>query len=58
MRYYENDEFTIPKRYQKMSVEQLESRCRIYEIFHKLRTRFRRPSKTNKLKNAGIKVNF
>lgn len=58
MRYYENDEFTIPNRYQKMSAEQLENRCRIYEIFHKLCTKVRRPSKTNKLKDAGIKVNF
>lgn len=58
MRYYENDEFTIPKRYQKMTAEQLDRECRIYEMFHKFSLKFRRSSKTDKLKDVGIKVNL
>ena len=58
MRYYENDEFTIPKRYQKMTVEQLDRRCRMYEMFHKFILKFRRSSKSDKIKDIGIKFNL
>lgn len=58
MRYYENDEFNIPKRYQAMSVEQLDRSCKAYEVFHKLISKIRRSSKKDKMKEMGIKVNL
>ena len=41
-----------------MTVEQLDRRCKIYEMFHKLISKFRRSSKTDKIKDLGMTVNL
>ena len=57
MKYYENDEFSIPKKYQSMSIEQLDRSCKSWEKFYKFISK-QKPSKKSTLDSLGIKVNF
>lgn len=58
MKYYENDEFVVPEKYQKMTVEQLNKRCSIIEKCHTLVSKLKPSVKENKLDSLGFKVNL
>ena len=57
MRHYENDEFTIPQKYQAMSLEKLDRSCKSWEKFHRFINKIK-PSKKDKFDSIDIKINF
>ncbi|MBQ2706173.1 MAG: hypothetical protein IJF60_05075 [Agathobacter sp.] len=58
MKYYENDEFVVPQKYQKMTAEQLGKKCGIVEKWHTLVSKLKPSVKENKLDSLGFKVNL
>ena len=58
MKYYENDEFIVPKKYQTMSVEQLEKSCNITEKIYRFILKLKPSGKKDKLDDLEFKVNL
>lgn len=58
MRYFENDEFVVPEKYQKMTLEQLDKRCSITEKIYKIILKLRPSTQKDKLDSLGFKVNL
>lgn len=58
MRYYEKDDFVVPEKYEKMSLEQLERRCKVWEKVSVLFSKIMPSSKKNIENNSNVKFNF
>ena len=57
MRYYENDRVKIPKKYRKMSLEQLDRSCKAFEKTASVISKIV-PSTKKKTMKANVKFNF
>lgn len=57
MRYYENDRLRIPKKYRKMSLEQLDKNCKAFEKTASVISQIV-PSTKKKNMKVSVKFNF